>query len=120
MIYHITKGLDLLHRNKVLHRDLKSANIFINDSTYKIGDLNVSKVINDQKLVKTQTGTPYYASPEVWRDESYGQPSDVWSMGCIFYEVCALKPPFSGDSLDDLFRSVQRGKYQPISNKYSP
>ena len=60
---HISKGLDILHKNKVLHRDLKSANIFINSGIYKIGDLNVSKVLNDQKLVKTQTGTPYYASP---------------------------------------------------------
>ena len=71
LMYHVTKGLHLLHAHKVLHRDLKSANIFINNSIYKIGDLNVSKVINDQKLVKTQTGTPYYASPEVWKDEPY-------------------------------------------------
>ena len=55
----------------MLHRDMKSANIFINDGIYKIGDLNVSKVVADQKLVKTKTGTPYYASPEVWRDQPY-------------------------------------------------
>ena len=56
-------GLMTLHKNNILHRDLKSANIFVNDGNYKIGDLNVSKINADQKLVKTQTGTPYYASP---------------------------------------------------------
>lgn len=100
MIYHILKGLALLHNNHVLHRDLKSANIFISDGVYKIGDLNVSKVISDQKLVKTQTGTPYYASPEVWRDELYDHKSDIWSLGCIIYEMCTFSPPFLGNSLD--------------------
>jgi NIMA (never in mitosis gene a)-related kinase len=52
-----------LHKNNILHRDLKSANIFVNDGNFKIGDLNVSKINADEKLVKTQTGTPYYASP---------------------------------------------------------
>lgn len=67
-MYHILSGLLVLHKNCILHRDLKSANIFISNGVYKIGDLNVSKISSDQKLVKTQTGTPYYASPEVWRD----------------------------------------------------
>jgi NIMA (never in mitosis gene a)-related kinase len=52
---------------KIVHRDLKSANIFISDGHYKIGDLNVSKILKIG-LAHTQTGTPYYASPEVWRD----------------------------------------------------
>ena len=78
---------------------MKSANIFISNGVYKIGDLNVSKVISEQMMVKTQTGTPYYASPEVWRDEPYDHKSDIWSLGCIIYELCALKPPFLGDSL---------------------
>ena len=63
------RGLDTLHRNSILHRDIKSANVFISDGIYKLGDLNVSKVqSNADKLAYTQTGTPYYASPEVWRD----------------------------------------------------
>ena len=72
VLYHLAMGLDTLHANRVLHRDMKSANIFISNGIYKIGDLNVSKVVQDQKLVRTQTGTPYYASPEVWRDQPYG------------------------------------------------
>lgn len=59
---HICKGLESLHDKKILHRDLKSANIFIHDGSYKLGDLNVSKVLK-KELAETQTGTPYYASP---------------------------------------------------------
>jgi NIMA (never in mitosis gene a)-related kinase len=57
-------GLFLLHENGVLHRDLKSANVFISNNAFKLGDLNVSKVSYEKDLLaRTQTGTPYYASP---------------------------------------------------------
>jgi NIMA (never in mitosis gene a)-related kinase len=59
----------------------------------KIGDMNVSKLLKNQ-MNSTQTGTPFYASPEVWKDERYGLKADVWSLGCVVYEMCALKPPF--------------------------
>jgi NIMA (never in mitosis gene a)-related kinase len=79
---------------KILHRDLKCANVFISENgTYKLGDLNVSKIA-EKGLVYTQTGTPYYAAPEVWRDEPYTFVSDIWSAGCVLYEVLTLKPPF--------------------------
>lgn len=109
-----------MHSNAILHRDMKCANVFISDGVYKLGDLNVSKVNEHQsKLVRTQTGTPYYASPEVWRDEPYGSKSDIWSFGCILYEMCCMKPPFQGDDLSILYRNVQRGLYEPISSNYS-
>lgn len=59
----------------------------------KLGDLNVSKV-SKGNLLSTQTGTPYYASPEVWRDMPYDEKSDIWSTGCVLYEAIMLKPPF--------------------------
>ena len=63
---HMLRGLKAMHSRNILHRDLKCANVFITKSDdYKIGDLNVSKVAK-RGLVYTQTGTPYYASPEVW------------------------------------------------------
>ena len=80
---------------KVVHRDLKSANIFISNGIYKLGDLNVSKVTK-KGLAYTQTGTPYYASPEVWRNQAYNTQSDIWSLGCVIYEMAALKLPFKG------------------------
>jgi NIMA (never in mitosis gene a)-related kinase len=73
-----------------MHRDLKAANIFISaENIYKLGDLNVSKVL-EKGLAYTQTGTPYYASPEVWQDLPYDMKSDIWSLGCVIYEMAAL------------------------------
>ena len=112
-------GLKSLHDNKIMHRDLKSANLFISkDGTIKLGDLNVSKFIKNG-LASTQTGTPYYASPEVWADKQYNYKSDIWSAGCIIYEICALKPPFRAKTLDELFKAVSKGVYEPINNIYS-
>jgi NIMA (never in mitosis gene a)-related kinase len=81
----ITRGLKSLHDKKILHRDLKAANIFVSlDGRYKLGDLNVSKVLK-KGMAYTQTGTPYYASPEVWQDQPYDMKSDIWSLGCVIY-----------------------------------
>jgi len=101
-----------------LHRDLKSANIFIQGDEYKLGDLNVSKV-NGGKLAYTQTGTPYYASPEVWRDEPYDHKSDIWSFGCILYELACLRPPFQAKDMDELYKNVQKSTYAPIPQEFS-
>jgi len=65
----MTQGLQALHDRSILHRDLKSANVFLQvDGVYKLGDLNVSKIAQKDGMLFTQTGTPYYASPEVWKD----------------------------------------------------
>ena len=115
----IIEGLNFLHDKKIIHRDLKSANIFLmKDNTIKIGDLNVSK-INKLGMAYTQTGTPYYASPEIWLDKPYDYKSDIWSLGCILYELCMLKPPFRGTSLKNLCINIQKGIYNPIPNFYS-
>ena len=118
-IIHMLKGLKSLHDKKILHRDLKSANIFISeDGKYKLGDLNVSKVMK-MGLAYTQTGTPYYASPEVWQDQPYDMKSDIWSLGCVIYEMAALEPPFKAADLQSLFKKVIAGKYRQISTFYS-
>lgn len=104
---------------KILHRDMKSANIFLyKDGTAKLGDLNVSKVAK-KGLLYTQTGTPYYASPEVWKDQPYDLKSDIWSLGCVLYEMCALVPPFRADDMNGLFKRVLKGSYPPIPSHYS-
>ena len=90
----MTSGLKVLHDRSILHRDLKCANVFLNsEGQIKLGDLNVSKIAKYDGLLFTQTGTPYYASPEVWRDQPYDLKSDIWSLGCVLYEMTALKPP---------------------------
>lgn len=115
----MTKGLKSLHDKKILHRDLKCANVFITaDGTYKLGDLNVSKVLK-KDLACTQTGTPYYASPEVWKDKPYGVKSDIWSLGCVLYEMCALRPPFTATDLQGLYRKVCAGVFERIPLCYS-
>ena len=103
---------------KIVHRDLKCANVFISEKIFKLGDLNVSKVAK-RGLVYTQTGTPYYASPEVWRDEPYDMRSDIWSLGCVIYEMASLKPPFRAPDMQGLYRKVQKGTFDPIPKTYS-
>ena len=115
----LLKGLKSLHDLNILHRDIKSANVFLfKGGICKLGDLNVSKVAR-KGLGYTQTGTPYYASPEVWEEKPYDSKSDVWSLGCVIYEMTTLRPPFQANSMEDLFKKIMRGIYPRISSKYS-
>ena len=114
------QGLRTLHNMKILHRDLKCANIFLgaDGKTIKLGDLNVSK-ITPKGLAHTQAGTPYYASPEIYQDKPYGAKSDMWSIGCVLYELCALLPPFRANDMSGLSRKVTKGVYDRIPAQYS-
>jgi NIMA (never in mitosis gene a)-related kinase len=108
-----------LHDVHILHRDLKSANVFLNrDGTAKLGDMNVSKIAK-KGLLYTQTGTPYYASPEVWKDQPYDSKSDIWSLGCVLYESVSLKPPFRADDMAGLYKKVVKGIYPKIPAHFS-
>lgn len=115
----MVSGLKQLHSMGILHRDLKCANVFISTDLkmVKLGDLNVSKIA-ENSLVYTQTGTPFYASPEVWRDEPYDSKSDIWSLGCVIYEMCSRKPPFTAKNMEELFHAVQKGTFERIPSKY--
>lgn len=88
------------------------------DGTAKLGDMNVSKIAKNG-LLYTQTGTPYYASPEVWKDKPYDSKSDIWSLGCVIYEMATLKPPFRAEDMDGLYKRVIKGAYQKIGDGYS-
>lgn len=116
----MVRGLKYLHGMKIVHRDLKSANLFLSDDLkqIKLGDLNVSKVVKN-RLVYTQTGTPYYASPEVWRDEPYDSKSDIWSLGCVVYEMCNRGPPFNARKMEELYQKVQKGTFDRIASVYT-
>ena len=70
-------------------------------------------------MAYTQTGTPYYASPEVWKDEPYDARSDIWSFGCILYEMCTLHPPFEAKDIESLYKKIKKGKYEKIPDVYS-
>jgi len=115
----LVKGLKALHDLKILHRDLKSANVFLlTDGTAKLGDLNVSKVAR-RGLGYTQTGTPYYASPEVWKDQPYDNKSDIWSLGCVLYEMITLRPPFRAQNMEGLYNRVIKGQFSRIPDRFS-
>lgn len=121
-LYGMCHGLKALHDMRILHRDLKCANVFLNtlggEIIAKLGDFNVSKVAK-RGLCMTQTGTPYYASPEVWRDMPYDAKSDMWSLGCVLYEMVALRPPFRAEDMEGLYRKVLRGQYPRIPAHFS-
>ena len=115
----LVKGQKALHDLKILHRDMKSANVFLfSNGCAKLGDLNVSKVAR-RGLGYTQTGTPYYASPEVWKDKPYDHKSDVWSLGCVLYEMITLRPPFRAKDMEGLFNKVCKGQYSRIPDRFS-
>jgi NIMA (never in mitosis gene a)-related kinase len=113
-------GLRALHGMKIIHRDIKSANLFLSEDyeTVKLGDLNVAKIAKND-LASTQIGTPYYLAPEIWKNQVYSYKCDIFSLGCVAYEMAALKMPFEGGSLQDLFKRITRGIISPISKVYS-
>jgi NIMA (never in mitosis gene a)-related kinase len=101
-----------------VHRDIKSANLFLTkDGILKLGDLNVSKVAKG--MLNTQTGTPYYASPEVWQDRPYDMKSDIWSVGCVLYEMCALQPPFQAKDMRGLHKKIVEGIVPSLPHPYT-
>lgn len=115
-------GLDYLHRKRILHRDLKSLNVFMTkDGDVRIGDLGVAKMMHDSgNFANTMVGTPYYISPEMCEEKAYNNKNDVWSLGCILYELCTFKHPFEATNQAALILKIVKGKFTPIpSTLYS-
>lgn len=109
-----------MHTRRVLHRDLKSRNIFLKGNVVKIGDFGISKILmGTADLASTFTGTPYYMSPEVLKHEGYNSKSDVWSIGCILYEMCALCHAFDGKSLMAVMYKIVEGEPPKLPDQYS-
>lgn len=117
----ICVGLYHMHSEKILHRDLKTLNIFLTkDNKIKIGDLGVAKILEDfDNFVTSKVGTPYYLSPEVCEDRPYNSKSDIWSLGCILYELCTLAHPFEAKNQAALLLKIIKGKYESIPKIYS-
>ena len=94
-------GIALMHSKNILHRDLKTQNMFLTkDDVIKLGDFGIARVLSNTKSrAKTVVGTPYYLSPEIIRSEGYSFKSDIWSLGVLLYEIASLQPPFNAASL---------------------
>ena len=119
----ILLGLNYIHKNGIIHRDIKPQNIFIqNKHIICIGDFGIAKIVNQ---VQTQTmtsiiGTPLYMSPESFNEpNSKNLASDIWSTGCCLYEICNLKPAFGADRWELVFHKVREGKHDPVNKRYS-
>ncbi|NXQ91769.1 NEK5 kinase, partial [Nyctibius grandis] len=118
----ISLGLKHIHDKKILHRDVKAQNIFLsnNGEVAKLGDFGIARQLNStMELAHTCVGTPYYLSPEICENRPYNNKTDIWSLGCVLYELCALKHPFEGNSLHQLMLKICRGCFHPVSSNYS-
>merc|ERR1719221_1687765 len=117
-------ALKYIHDKHVLHRDLKSGNFFLSRAgNLKMGDFGIAKVLGSTCAVAmTQIGTPYYLSPEVCQDKPYAWASEIWAMGIILFELCALQLPFganSGQNMIALVQAIVRGPTPHLPEEYS-
>ncbi|PNI43588.1 NEK5 isoform 2 [Pan troglodytes] len=118
----ISLGLKHIHDRKILHRDIKAQNIFLskNGMVAKLGDFGIARVLNNSmELARTCIGTPYYLSPEICQNKPYNNKTDIWSLGCVLYELCTLKHPFEGNNLQQLVLKICQAHFAPISPGFS-
>jgi len=110
-----------IHSLKVLHRDIKLANILLTaHNQIKLGDFGLARTLDTQSfLAHTCCGTPYYISPELCKGEPYDSKADVWALGCVLYELCALAKPFKGANLHAVVMSICTTRPAPLSGDFS-
>uniref|UniRef100_A0A2D4I342 non-specific serine/threonine protein kinase n=1 Tax=Micrurus lemniscatus lemniscatus TaxID=129467 RepID=A0A2D4I342_MICLE len=117
----ICLALKHVHDRKILHRDIKSQNIFLTkDGTIQLGDFGIARVLNSTvELARTCIGTPYYLSPEICENKPYNNKSDMWALGCVLYEMCTLKHAFEAGNMKNLVLKIISGSFPPVSTRYS-
>ncbi|XP_052018420.1 serine/threonine-protein kinase Nek1 isoform X3 [Apodemus sylvaticus] len=117
----ICLALKHVHDRKILHRDIKSQNIFLTkDGTVQLGDFGIARVLNSTvELARTCIGTPYYLSPEICENKPYNNKSDIWALGCVLYELCTLKHAFEAGNMKNLVLKIISGSFPPVSLHYS-
>ncbi|CAI5734209.1 unnamed protein product [Peronospora destructor] len=109
-----------IHGKNVLHRDLKAQNVFLtHKNVVKLGDFGISKALTGDDTANTACGTPESMSPEICRGEPYGKKSDIWSLGCILYEMIMLRRPFEASTLPEIFTKICKGDFPPILPSFS-
>ncbi|XP_042521851.1 serine/threonine-protein kinase Nek11 [Dipodomys spectabilis] len=112
-------GVDYMHERRILHRDLKSKNIFLKNNLLKIGDFGVSRLLMGScDLATTLTGTPHYMSPEALTHQGYDTKSDIWSLACILYEICCLSHAFTGSNFLSIILKIVEGDTPSLPERY--
>lgn len=109
----LASALSYVHDDCVLHRDLKTANVFLSaGGDIKLGDFGLSRALSTYThFASTIVGTPYYMAPEVIASESYAHPADCWALGVILFEMLTLRRPFDGEHLGSIVSRISRGEY---------
>ncbi|XP_074542644.1 serine/threonine-protein kinase Nek4 [Halichoeres trimaculatus] len=118
----IAMALQYLHERNILHRDLKTQNIFLTKTNIiKVGDLGIARVLENQNdMASTLIGTPYYMSPELFSNKPYNYKSDVWALGCCVYEMSTLKHAFNAKDMNSLVYRIVEGKLPQMPSRYDP
>ncbi|GFO07829.1 serine/threonine-protein kinase nek4-like [Plakobranchus ocellatus] len=117
----IAMALQYMHERNILHRDLKTQNIFLTKSKIiKVGDLGIARVLDSAgDMATTLIGTPYYMSPELFSNKPYNHKSDVWALGCCVYEMTTLKHAFNAKDMNSLVYKILKGRMPPMPRQYS-
>lgn len=106
-ITQIANSINYIHSKKILHRDIKPENIFISDGIIKLGDFGISKELSASiDFTNTGVGTPYYISPEICQGQKYNHKSDIWSFGCLLYELMTLERPYNYEGINTLIYNI--------------
>ena len=105
----ICKGMKFAHSRNVIHRDLKPENILLNtNGAVKVADFGVARTMENSSAAKSRTGTSYYMAPEVFREAGYGLAADVYSLGCVLFDLLSGNPPFTGSAEQVMYGHLEK------------
>jgi NIMA (never in mitosis gene a)-related kinase len=124
LFYQVCCGVQLMHSRRIMHRDIKPANVFLSADRriVKLGDLGVGRYLSSKTYQTfSLVGTPFYMSPEAITNTGYDFKSDIWSLGCLLYELATLKSPFYAAELNyySLGQRIMKCQYDGINACYS-
>ncbi|XP_060594604.1 serine/threonine-protein kinase Nek4-like [Ruditapes philippinarum] len=118
----IASAIEYLHDRNIIHRDLKSQNIFLDaNMNCKLGDFGIARVLDPViNMAQTQIGTPHYMSPEIFMGIGYNAKTDIWSLSILIYELATLEKPFDALFMPMLIFNITRGEKPTMPTQYRP